>query len=426
MRMKKSIPDIVRNTIVTFTYLIVVIYLAISCGHKKENLSPHIIPLESAVGDYHILNLSDYATDIRYVPIETQESSLIGGMRQIVYENEQIIISDDINNCYLFDNNGKFIRKIGSAGRGPNEYLYIPRVYVHNNLIFLNDRSKLIIYDTNGFLIDNINLWSSDLSRSYIVRNVLPLSRDTFVMDVVTLDNEYYPKAILFESYQLNAKPIKEYPSSVKLDKVAAAFSISDEEAIMYRFKDEIRTYKYINCDTLFTIGQDTEMKSAFIFELGQYRPTLSYLEFRDGPDGGMNFIRPANIFESINHLFIEFSFAKYAPEPFKYTYSFPGSDPRERTNYNVCGVFDKSSGQLTLMKQSIKGKLGLKNDVDDGPIIWPHYISSNNELVTYISAKDFLDYFNKIEEPSPQLIEISKQIGMDDNPIAIIAKLKT
>ena len=426
MCMRKNIGDITRGITTVFAYLIAVIYLTASCGHNKESFSSHIIPLESAVGDYHILNLSDYATDIRYVPFETQESSLIGGIRQIIYENKQIVVSDDNNSCYLFNSDGEFVCKVGSTGRGPDEYLYLSQVYMHNNLIFLTDRFKQLIYDTNGLLIDNINLRPSDLPRAYNIRNVLPLSRDAFVMDVVTMNNEYYPKAILFESYQSNAKPIKEYQSPIKLDKAVSSFNISNEEAIMYRFKDEIRTYKYINCDTLFTISQDTEMKSAFIFQLGKYRPTLSYLEFRDGPDGEMNFIRPDNIFESTNHLFIEFSFAKYAPEPFKYIYSFSGSDHRERTNYSVCGVFDKSSGQLTLMKQSIKGKLGFKNNIDYGPIIWPHYISSTNELITYISAKDFLDYFNKIEEPSPQLIEISKQIGMDDNPIAIIVKLKT
>jgi len=62
-------------------------------------------------------------------------------------------------------------------------------------------------------------------------------------------------------------------------------------------------------------------------------------------------------------------------------------------------------------MKQPIKGKLGFNNDIDGGPVVWPHYVSSNNELVTYISTEEFLDYFDKIENPTPQMIEISKRL---------------
>ena len=79
----------------------------------------------------------------------------------------------------------------------------------------------------------------------------------------------------------------------------------------------------------------------------------------------------------------------------------------------------------MTLMKQPIKGKLGFKNDIDNGPVIFPRYISSNNELVTYISVEEFLDYYNKIEKPTPQMTEVAKNIDLDDNQIIIISKLK-
>ena len=88
-------------------------------------------------------------------------------------------------------------------------------------------------------------------------------------------------------------------------------------------------------------------------------------------------------------------------------------------------GVFDKSTGELALMRQPIKGKLGFKNDIDNGPVIWPHYISTNNELVTYIYPEDFIEYYENTENPSPRMTEIAKNLKIDDNPIVIIAKLK-
>ena len=65
------------------------------------------------------------------------------------------------------------------------------------------------------------------------------------------------------------------------------------------------------------------------------------------------------------------------------------------------------------------------KNDIDNGPIFYPHYISTKNELVTYISSEDFLEHYEQIENPTPELERIAKNIKPDDNPIVIIANLK-
>jgi len=169
-------------------------------------------------------------------------------------------------------------------------------------------------------------------------------------------------------------------------------------------------------------------MKESFIFELGKYRPTHAYLEQREGGNDlrnyinfGKNFIFPLTIDESLNHLFIKFSFGNHAPEPFEDTDILGG----QYTNPFVYGVFDKFTRELTLMRQPVKGKLGFKNDIDRGPVIFPDYISSNNELVTHITVEDFLDYYDKIENPTLQMTEIAKKSEFDDNQIVIIAKLK-
>ena len=282
-----------------------------------------------------------------------------------------------------------------------------------------------MIYDTNGNLLEKNNLWLNEISDEYFshgLKRIIPLKKDTFVMNVISMTG-YYPKAILLESYQSDVKYIKEYPSSVKLDKTSSGF-LYDEFGIMYRYKDEVRMYKIIN-DTVFTVSQNTEMKDAFIFELGKYRTTLSYIERKEGFNNfieyGRKFITVKKIFESHNHLFINFYFGNHAPEP----YEIITSRGTTLIVDDVYGIFNKFTGELILMKQPIKGKLGFKNDIDNGPVVWLHYISSNNELVTYISVEEFQEYYDKIENPTQQLTEISKSTTMDDNQIVIIAKLK-
>ena len=408
--------------------LLILISLISSCDNKKDNQSINVIPLEKTVGNYKTLNLSDYATDIKYIPLETNDLNLISDINRIIYENGKILIlecSSGKDNCYLFDNNGMFCCKIGHWGQGPEDYQQISDVSIHDNYIYLFDWNKILIYDSNGHLVEIINLQLDEIPLAYresSLRRILPLKKDAFVVTVVTMRG-YYPTAFLFEFFQSNIKQIKEYPSYMALDKNRGGFS-TDELGDMYHFADDIRIYKVIN-DTIFTIGQNLEIKDAFIFELGQYKPPHTLLEMEDGitnfVKNNKNFIFPNTIYESLFHLYIRFDFGIHAPTPFEYT-----NNMGIKHNITiVCGVYDKRTGELTLMSQPEKGKLGFKNDIDNGSVIWPHYISSNNELVTYITVEDFLDHYEKTKNPLPQMTEIAKRVDFDDNQIVIVAKLK-
>jgi len=410
-------------------FLLLVILLIGSCSRKKEAFPLHVIPLESTVGNYEILNLSDFATEIKYIPLETIDESLISPDKiETIYENGKILIFDipsiGKENCYLFDNTGKFCCKIGHQGQGPDDYLHIDNVSMHDNLIFIMTWHKILVYDTAGRLVENINLKSDNIPEEYRVssiREIILLRKDVFVANVAS--SRDYPTAFLFETVQSVVKTVKEYPASVKLDRAGRGFS-SSELGIMCRFKDDVRIYKPIN-DTIFTIGQNKEIKDAFIFEFGKYKPPLSYYEWKGLDMEQHNYVMrncifPIAIYESFNHLFIKFDFWNHSPEP--YETSFRGL---QYTAFDVNGVFDKHTGELTLMRQPIKGKLGFINDIDGGPVIWPHYISSNNELVSFIQPDEFMDYYENIENPSAALKEIADKLQIDDNPIVIVAKLK-
>ena len=404
--------------------------MIVSCDNNKVK-SPTIIPLASTVGKYNILNLSDIASEIKYIPIETKDSVLITPrIINIMYENEKILILDISsaikNSCYLFDINGKFCCKIGQWGQGPDDYLQINDVSIHENLIYLMAWHKILVYDTSGRLVENINLQTNNVPivyRESDLRRIFPLKKGTFVVSVVTGKGDY-PTAFLFETNHSTVKTVKEYPNYIPLDKIKGGYS-GDELGRMYRIKDDVRIFNAIK-DTIFTIGQNSEMKEAFTIDLGKYKIPLPFhewkiVDFEHRREYRMNYITTDRISESLNHLFIKFYFGNHAPEPFETTDPAVGS---QYIKYDVYGVFDKYRGELTLLKQPIKGKLGFKNDVDNGPVIWPYYISSNNELVTYISPEEFMDYYEKIENPTPQMTEIAKNLKIDDNPIVIIAKL--
>ena len=405
-------------------FIIAIIAIITSCEKNTSHMYKNVIPLESSVGTYRILNLSDYVTDIRYIPLETNDSVLISGISHIIYENDNIIIETDWkqNECLVFNDNGNFCNKIGKHGQGPNEHTVIIQTFILDDLIFLRtDITWLIAFEENGAFVKKIA--RPDNFDEVFIRDIQPLNFNTFFMLTASFQS-YYPKTVLFEADGVTTKVIKEFTEPNKLEKSGLTTS-SLEFGMAYRFKDDIRFYRYTNSDTIFTIGQDKEIKDAFILELGKYRPTQEFVEQRENWSHKMP-ILVENIQESSDFLFIKFNFHEYAPEPFQY-WRYQGSSTRKvlATNGTVLSVFDKNTGELKLMKQPIKEKLGFKNDIDGGPVIYPHYISTKNELVTYISPEDFLDYYEQIENPTPELNIIAKNIKQDDNPIVIIAKLK-
>jgi len=230
-----------------------------------------------------------------------------------------------------------------------------------------------MIYHSNGNLAGIIQTRNISQKTDVYDLNIWFLKPSIYLADVTANASAYsissYPRAILLLEESNHLTLLKEYPY-VHLEKELPGGGGTFEKAIMYRFNDQIRTYKVIN-DTIFTVGPDLEMEMAFVFDFGKYRASTKWMFALDNAKNPI-YIWPENIMESTNYLFIEFFFGNHAPERFEYLYRWLGGAERMITDYRVFGLFDKRTGELKLMSQPIKKKLGFKNDIDGGPVIWP------------------------------------------------------
>jgi hypothetical protein len=393
------------------------------CTEYRHQPDVSVINVKDAVGKYSILNISDYCDSISYVPLETGDSVLIAGIEQIIYENEQIIIKDKSASCLVFDSNGRYLHRLGRRGQGPNEYLFARDVFAYNDSILLYALpGKILIYHGDGQLIDNISL-PKDLPENYMVYNVRLLKKDIYLADMVAPGNIRYPRAMLFRAENGRMETFREFPNCVHFEKELSGFSIAYEVATLYRFNNGIRSYKVIN-DTIFTIGEDMEIRNAFVFDFGKYGASLKWM-FERAKHTELAHIFPINIMESADCLFIEFFFGSHAPEPFEYTKTWSDGASRALVDYRVFGVFDKRTGELKLMNQPVGGQPGFRNDMDGAAVIWPHYVSSRDELVSFVESEDFLESCSQMKNPSSELTGIVAKIRPDDNPVVIIAGMK-
>ncbi len=100
------------------------------------------------------VNLDDIA-EVRYVPLETTDESLIRYVRRLAMGGDRIVISD-FNEINIFDTDGRFISKINRKDAGPHGYTMIMDMCVDfdNQLIYILDGSyprKIKAYDFDGY-----------------------------------------------------------------------------------------------------------------------------------------------------------------------------------------------------------------------------------------------------------------------------------
>lgn len=149
-------------------YLLLCILFFISLiGCKKTanvSTSGELISI-SQISDPVTLNIADYLTDIRLIPLQTNDSCLLGNTLNLKVSDNRIYISNK-KAIVCFDDTGKFISKIEHQGRGPSEYVSLTDfVVLNDNKIAVLDNAKehLIIYDLtkgNGLKTTDLGCFS--------------------------------------------------------------------------------------------------------------------------------------------------------------------------------------------------------------------------------------------------------------------------
>ncbi|HYX08685.1 MAG TPA: 6-bladed beta-propeller [Bacteroidales bacterium] len=102
-------------------------------------------------------DLNEFIDSAYCVPLETNTRSLIGNVNKLEILNDTLILFDDQNDLLLtFNKEGRFIRRIGRKGKGPQEYGRIgcfTADHRDNQMwIYDNSKQKILCYSLRGQL----------------------------------------------------------------------------------------------------------------------------------------------------------------------------------------------------------------------------------------------------------------------------------
>jgi hypothetical protein len=141
--------------------LLLVLFFFLSCKNEKpatettEDQIP-VIDVEKALN--HLsnqpFNFSEFVEDITYIPLQTTEQSLVGSRRQPpLHVSENFIFYGET----MFKRDGRFVRKLGKIGQGPEEYTLALGMAVDEKrqefYVYSNDSRNIYVYNfDNRFL----------------------------------------------------------------------------------------------------------------------------------------------------------------------------------------------------------------------------------------------------------------------------------
>lgn len=374
------------------------------------------------------LKVSHLGKTIRYVPLETTDSSLVVGV-QVGLLDDKILISSanrTETHCFLFDRqSGKFIREVAQKGQGPEDYTTsFPTVHpLTKNLYFHRFPGKLLEYNQEGKYLGELSM---DKLQS---RNITPLLTEsglyvyegnsltkpeingclyyqdgmTEKMDTIAvfrqIRNQANQKRTGFKAYAgtdkyglfgYNGSFMWEYIDGTKI------FYPSKFEVLWS--SDEDICFREVFSDTIFRI-KDKTLQPRYIFNLGEHHFPV---EEHGNPETTKDYLVVTYVMETTDLIY--FQCVKDLYGEFHY--------------YN--GLYRKSDGELLMGY----GKNDFTDDLTGFIPFRPITHTEKGEFVGILKVEDIQEWLE--EHPETKLegaLAPLKDLAFDDNPVVVIVE---
>lgn len=376
---------------IQFITLLVTSSMLLSSCKNSEHIAPGLIyhvNLERDINNISSIPLSYLSSKLEYIPLETDSACLIRRISDISVSDSFLFVSD-YNRLLLFNWDGKFIRQIGSSGRGPGEYLRVRDfdIDVDNEEVYILEGRKVLVYNFNGLFRRDFVLGFPSYEFVINENNDLVFLPINFAQ---ATDEQEYSLYIMNK----NGKNITKIPKILK--RINGGIAIPNSPLYIYT---DILHFMEFGVDTLYSYENHVKKPHA-ILDAGSLKfppdPMLDDVMKLNGK------VWVDNILETNKSLFIK-------------TYSSLASlTPTYR-------VFDKSTSIITILKDN-----GFINDIDGGISFWPERIVDSDMMIGFADAFDIIrQYKNRdmdnLKIRSNQLEDVIKNLTETSNPVIII-----
>jgi hypothetical protein len=392
-----------------------------SCGRNNNQKTDNTIIVIDLISEPEsdLTDVTDIATDLDYIPLQTTEISLVKSVTKIVTRNDKIYLRNGYTDVLCFDRNGKFLYRLDKTGRGPGEYNFIRDFDISSDnktLIVISDGNLLLYNNTDTEFVFNKSINLMHLFQS----NRQPISKISMIqgtnnillsIDPFTGSEQFLSILINTNGDSLNFK--QNYYMSEKTDKLLQMIN----ESLQFNFENKF-CFKEEFSDTVFFVNRETN----------EFQPRLIFDSHGKGVSPGIRYEKDyakkhgADIYWV--YLIIE------TPRYIVYTYQHNSS------GYKM--LYDKSANEKFKLKEwdyykDVASKKSLKDDINAGPAFDPDFCSENLiyssvdalTLKKYVASEEFAKAKVNDPEKKEALKKLANSLKEIDNPVLIIVTPK-
>ena len=379
--------------------LIVCVMIITACNTRdsarkvSQTKLPYNIDLEGSIDNIESVQLSTIGKKLEYIPLETDTACLLRRIENAAV-GDSFIFATDGGILFEFDRKGKFLKQIGSAGRGPGEYSRVADFIIDEKSreIFVLSSRKVLVYGYDGHFKRE---FKTDFpSIQFIMRD-----RNSFVFHPFNLpmgtSEPVYSWYFIDRSGNVQLKLIN------TLKRVNKGVIVPYSPLYMFNGTPHFMEF---GVDTLYDFN-NLEKKPYAIFHFGTIKmppdPTMSEVPAINGK------IWISDVKETGKSLFIKIW--------------------RDMSDSITNCIFDKASARFSVLREN-----GFVNDIDGGVVFWPIEIPDDNTLIGYAEAFDLIKHIKndhtvnlKADDrgKTDQLKNIAEQLNESSNPVLIILK---
>jgi hypothetical protein len=362
------------------------------CCENAEN-SLILLNIDEATKNEEQLCLSSIGRTIKYVGLETKDDCLLNEdlIIFIGLVKDNLLIAD-LNGCYLFNMEGKFIKQVGNKGNGPGEYGNIGNVVYDekgNRIMITSTWRGVLVYGENGDYIetflDRVNLshWTL-LNKETIALNVsnyMGSSREKLVF--ISLSGDTLSTVPNFDLFNGSKSPLN-----------------LNNMAIFYPFRDKVYYNRMFN-DTIYYPDKNYDLIPQYVFSSSKHKPESSLrADAMKFATTTFDYILPWQIIETDKYLFVNMFRNKKGLKPYCY---------------------DKSKKKFTAVATNAQNHNlnGFINDLDNGIAFYPQYKIRNKTLCMVLGPTKIIEWKEQSFLPDMFL-----EVNEDSNPVIAIVEL--
>ena len=384
-----------KKNIVAITFLVVMV----GCEGGGKQASDDLITVD-VTKNYpkKELILQDFM-DVEYIPLETTDDFLTQGLVKDIGK-EIILVTNRFNDgdIFVYNRNGKGIRKINRKGQGGEEYTYIFTITLDedNEELFVSDifAKCFFVYDLYGSFKRSFKHEANACTSYYT--DVFNYDRD----NLICYDRENEERGFVLISKQ-DGKITKEIKIPFIELKEAKVRRMIDEETSV---SNSITSYHIIPYNNKWIL---TEHSSDTIFSCSHNYNMTPFI-IRTPSVQSLN----PEVFLVLGIITKQYYFMKAV----KKIYNFETEEGFPSTEF----MFDKQ-------ENAIFGFTVYNSDYSNNKQINMISRPVNNEIATWqiIQAYQLLEAYNKGELKEGKLKEIAAELDEEDNPVIMIVKHK-